>query len=115
MGCWGDEPWESDGGADWFGDLMDKSSLREYWREGIAAEDDEGEVVFAAAWLFVQLGRVYIWPIRDFDADLQATLRALHRLREDERMAEGQPVEWERRIDGYIAELESRLPASGSG
>ncbi|MCL2091890.1 MAG: DUF4259 domain-containing protein [Micrococcales bacterium] len=109
MGAWGDEPWDNDTAADWFDSLMDDTSLRKHWRKGITADpEDEGETVLAAAWLFVQLGRVYVWPIKRYDKDLELTITKLRAIRDDERLSEGDPEGWVRRIDGYIADLESR-------
>ena len=112
MGAWSDEPWDNDTAADWFGVLMDSTRLRDAWHEGITADpdDDEGEVRYAAAWLFLQLGRVYVWPIDTFAEDLEQTIRVLHELRTDERLSENDPETWKARIDGYINELEGRRP-----
>ena len=111
MGTWDDSPWGSDAAADWFGALMDSTRLREVWHEGISVDpdDDRGEIIYAAAWLFVQLGHVYVWPIETFDEDLERTIQAFRALRADERLSEGDPQAWTTRIDGYITELEQRL------
>lgn len=108
MGDWGVEPWENDAAADWFGTLMKRTSLRELWVEGIAETGGDGEKVLAAAWLFVQLGRVHVWPVEYFDEDRVSTLKALRALKSDARMAEGDPEGWDARIENYIAEVEAR-------
>jgi hypothetical protein len=78
MGTWANDPWDNDDAADWYGDLMDRTKLREAWLEGIKQDPvDSPDVVRAAAALFVMLGRVYIWPIKDFDADLETAIAAL--------------------------------------
>jgi hypothetical protein len=78
LGTWGTRPWDSDEAADWFADLFDATSAREFWLKGIQADPrDEPQVVRAAAWLFRQLGRVYVWPIADLDADRARTIAAL--------------------------------------
>ena len=78
MGMWALAPWDNDEAADWFGDLMDRTKLRETWLEGIGGDPSESPgVVRAAGALFVMLGRVYIWPIRNFDEDLERCIAAL--------------------------------------
>lgn len=76
MGMWGFEAWDNDAAADWFGGLMDRTRLREHWLATMSQQvfDDEAEDMRAGVWLFAQLGRVYIWPIDHFDADLQRAL-----------------------------------------
>ena len=75
--------------ADWYGDLMDRTKLRDRWLEGINedAEDSPG-VVRAAAALFVMLGRVYIWPIKTFDEDLEIAIAALSKVANTEEYKE---------------------------
>jgi hypothetical protein len=78
MGMWAFEPWDNDGAADWFGDLMDKTKLRAEWLKGIAADPaDSPDVVRAAGALFVMLGRVYVWPVAAYDADLEKAIAAV--------------------------------------
>lgn len=78
MGMWAYAPWDNDSAADWHGDLMDRTKLREAWLEGISQDpSDSPDVVRAAGALFVMLGRVYVWPIKTFDEDLERTIAAL--------------------------------------
>ncbi|MCL2784715.1 MAG: DUF4259 domain-containing protein [Propionibacteriaceae bacterium] len=35
MGEWSNNPWDKDTAADWFGDLMDTTGLRDEWHKGI--------------------------------------------------------------------------------
>jgi hypothetical protein len=107
MGTWESEPWANDSAADWFGDLMDATSLRDEWFAGITADpENEFEVVRAAAWLFIQLGRTYVWPVDDFDDDLERTITALQVVRGTEEVAED--VEFVEMITQEIEELQSR-------
>lgn len=66
---WDYKPWDNDGAADWYGDLMDNTKLRDAWLEGIKEDPiDSPDVVRAAAGLFIILGRIYIWPIDNYDS-----------------------------------------------
>ncbi|RWZ45976.1 hypothetical protein ELQ90_16420 [Labedella phragmitis] len=107
MGAWDREPWANDSAADWFGDLMDSTSLREQWLAGISADpEEEFEVVRAGAWLFIQLGRTYVWPIENLDDDLERAIAALYAVRGAKEVAEDDEL-----VDAItieIAELESR-------
>jgi hypothetical protein len=81
MGTWAFAPWDNDGAADWFGDLMDRTELRKEWLKGIREDPSESpEVVRAAGALFVMLGRVYVWPIGKFDEDLEEAISALSKV-----------------------------------
>ena len=83
MGMWAFAPWDNDEAADWYGDLMDRTKLREAWLEGINQDAVESPgVVRAAGALFVMLGRVYVWPIKSFDEDLETAIAALSRVAE---------------------------------
>ena len=73
MGMWDFEAWDNDSAADFFGDLMSETGLRDKWLK--VMEGDFGqEEKRAAVWLFAQLGRVYIWPIDNFDEDIELAL-----------------------------------------
>ena len=83
MGMWALAPWDNDEAADWYGDLMDRTKLREAWLEGIGEDPSESPgIVRAAGALFVMLGRVYIWPTKSFDEDLEISIAALLRIAE---------------------------------
>jgi len=78
MGTWALAPWDNDIAADWYGSLMDRTKLRDVWLEGINENPEESpDIVRAAAALFVMLGRVYIWPIENYDDDLEMAIDAL--------------------------------------
>jgi hypothetical protein len=53
-------------------ELMYITQFRNAWHAGVTA-DESGEVRQAVARLYVQLGRVYVWPIATFDDDLALT------------------------------------------
>ncbi len=107
MGMWAYEPWDNDEAADWYGDLMDQTKLREAWLEGINQDPvDSPGVVRAAGALFVMLGRVYVWPITTFDEDLERAIAALSRVAEcDEYRESPELIEL---VTKEIAELKSR-------
>ncbi len=74
MGMWDFEAWDNDSAADWFAGLMDETKLRDKWLKAINDEDSGQEARRAAVWLFAQLGRVYIWPISNYDEDLELAI-----------------------------------------
>jgi hypothetical protein len=109
MGMWALEPWGNDTAADWYGGLMDRTKLREAWLEGIN-ENADPDVVRAAGALFVMLGRVCIWPIKDYDEDLELAIAALSRVAEyDDYQEESELIEL---ITKEVEELKSRRKAS---
>ena len=111
MGMWAFAPWDNDEAADWYGDLMDRTKLRGAWLDGINREPtDSPGVVRAAGALFVMLGRVYIWPIKTFDEDLERTIAALSRVVESDEYQEA--PELIALIDQEIEELKSRRKPS---
>ena len=111
---WDFKPWDNDGAADWYGDLMDETNLRKSWLEGINEDPiDSPDIVRAAAGLFIMLGRVYIWPIDSFDEDLELTIVQLKKVENNEEYKElPKLIEI---IQGEIVELESRLKKDSSG
>ena len=111
MGMWAFAPWDNDEAADWYGDLMDRTKLRDAWLDGINEDPTESPgVVRAAGALFVMLGRVYIWPIKTFDEDLERTIAALSRVVESDEYQEA--PELIALIDQEIEELRSRRKPS---
>ena len=111
MGMWDVRPWDNDQAADWFGDLMDRTQLRQEWLKGIKADPvEDPEVVRAAAALFVMLGRVYVWPIKTFDKDLELTIARLSAVVAAGEFAE--PPELAAAIEQELTELKSRRKAS---
>ena len=111
MGMWAFAPWDNDEAADWYGDLMDRTKLRDAWLDGINKDPtDSPGVVRAAGALFVMLGRVYIWPIKTFDEDLERTIAALSRVVESDEYQEA--PELIALIDQEIEELKSRRKPS---
>lgn len=107
MGMWDFQPWANDAAADWFGDTMEETKLRDRWLTGIDSDpEDDFEVVRAAAWLFIQIGRVYVWPITNYDEDLERTISALRSLLASEVAKETPELAEE--VNAEIVALESR-------
>lgn len=108
MGMWDFEAWDNDSAADWFGGLMDASQLREHWLRGIEA-DSEGdfEVARAAVWLFRVLGRVYVWPIENYDNDLELAISKGEAILKVEWL-QGEAPEFLRHLKADLDELKSR-------
>ncbi|MBX2846905.1 MAG: hypothetical protein KTR16_01185 [Acidiferrobacterales bacterium] len=108
MGMWDFKPWDNDSAADWFGDFMDDTNIRDHWLEGIKQDPlDDADTVRAAASIFVMLGRVYIWPIDHLDQDLELTICQLKKTLECEENKE--VPELLEMIQTEIEELESRV------
>jgi hypothetical protein len=109
---WAFAPWDNDQAADWFGDFMDGTQIRQKWLAGIKADPmDSPEVVRAAAALFIMLGRVYVWPIKTFDEDLELSIASLSQVAANEEFAE--LPELVAAIQQEVAELKTRRkPAS---
>ena len=108
MGMWDFEAWGNDSAADWFGDLMEATKLREHWLNGIQGDaEDEYEEVRAAVWLFAQLGRTYIWPIDHLDADLELAISAAKTLLANEWLQEEAP-DFLTKVRDELADIESR-------
>ncbi len=92
MGMWDFEAWDNDGAADWFGDLMDQTKIRDEWHKTITLNDEDSyEEIRAAIWLFAQLGRVYVWPIDHLDEDIKSALKACDLLLNSEELIEEVP------------------------
>ena len=108
MGMWDEEAWDNDSAADWFADLMDETKLRESWLKAIEDDaEDEYEKIRAAVWLFVQLGRVYIWPIDDYDKDLELAISKGESVVAMEGLAEEVP-DYVSKLKAEIEELKGR-------
>ena len=74
MGAWGEQPWDNDTAADWFGSVLTGNPLiatvNQTLREG------ESEEQYAALWLVAELGRVYVWPINELEETLALAVAA---------------------------------------
>ncbi|NNF00938.1 MAG: hypothetical protein HKN25_18120 [Pyrinomonadaceae bacterium] len=110
---WGNEPWDNDAAADWFGKLLDKTDLPKHVRKTLllSKEDDPyGEntaELRAAAYCVLQLGRVYIWPIASLKEDLQIAINALEMVLSNEDYCYS--TEIKDQIGAEKRELTSRL------
>ena len=107
MGAWDKAPWDNDGAADWFADVMEKSRLPLMVESALVLNVDEHhEDVRAAAYVLIALGRVYIWPVDKLDAHLKLAIEKLRQIAAMEIYSEAgfTPV-----IEQEIVELESRL------
>lgn len=108
MGMWDFEAWDNDSAADWFGGLMKETSLREKWLDGINRDpEDEYEVVRAAIWLFKNLGRVYIWPIDEYEDDLHKTIAVGEKLLSIQWMNEEVPT-YTGKLKADLEEIKAR-------
>jgi len=105
---WDFKPWDNDGAADWYGNLMESTQLRNAWLKGINEDPiDSPNIVRAAAALFIMLGRVYVWPIDNYDNDLELTIKQLKKVAANEEYQD--LPELIEIIQSEIVELKSRL------
>ncbi len=108
MGAWGMSPWENDGAADWFGDLLEELPLAQRVEAALKLEASEHhEEIRAAVALLIMLGRTYIWPVGDLDRHLRLAIARLEELRPLYEELGGQ--DWTEALDGEIAVLRARL------
>jgi hypothetical protein len=109
MGMWGYAAWDSDGAADWFGDLFDRTKLAKYVEKTLKREPDEetAEEIRAAAYVVIALGRVYVWPIKKLQRHLKLAIEGLEAIKELEEYQDSS--ELVTAIDEEIAILKSRL------
>ena len=111
MGVWDVAPWDNDGGADWFGDMFDKTKLAEHVRETLQGDpQEEYEEIRAAASLVVMLGRAYVWPIEQIDQDLSLAASKLEQLLSVPVLQESEEIIVSIREE--IQELRSRIKDS---
>ena len=114
MSAWGPAAWDNDTAADWYGDLFDATALVRHVDDALARDPGvDPDVIRAAAHLLVQLGRVYIWPLRELDRQLPLAVRKLEVVKGLDifREAPGFVAS----IDADIAVLKSRLKKPKSG
>jgi hypothetical protein len=107
MGTWNWMPWENDEAADRYGDLMDETGLRDKWLRAMNADmSDSFDTVRAATGLFIMLGRVFIWPIDNYDEDLELAISKSQQLLQTPEYQEA--PELLAIIQGEVQELKSR-------
>lgn len=115
MGYWGHKAWENDEAADWFDDLFEESKFREIVRRALERDvkEDLAEVR-AAAFMLIQLGDSYIWPIDHLDDDNRLAVKQLKAAREliVSQLPDPELESYIKQIDLEIAVLGSRLEES---
>lgn len=78
MGAWDINAWDNDSAADWFADLFEKTQLAHYVETSLLSDpEDEPEVIRAAAYILLKMGKVYIWPIDDLKRHLLLAIEKL--------------------------------------
>jgi len=108
MGTWDIKPWDNDSAADWFGDIFDKTNLRNHVRHTLENGDieDEYEEIRAAASVVIALGHIYVWPIDHLDDDLKLAAEKLKQIVNGPLSGETDFIEL---INKEISVLESRI------
>ena len=103
-GSLGEGAWDNDAAAEWYATLFEETGLRD---KVVAALDwevlaDDFFEVRAAAHVVVQLGRVYVWPIRSLQADLRLAIVKLEAVRNN---LEREKEPYQAMIDGVDRDL----------
>ena len=108
MGSWGLDAWDNDTAADWYGSLFDSTGLAKQVEDALNLDPENNpDVIRAAAFLLVQLGRVYVWPVHDMDRHLKLAIQKLETIRDLEEFQEVDGLA--PKVDNEIAILRSRL------
>jgi hypothetical protein len=109
MGAWGSGPFDNDDAADWFGGLFEKTKLAARVEKALNTKDleDEYGIVRAAAFVVVQLGHNFVWPVDDLDRHLQLAIDKLEEVKGLEEVSED--PEFVAGIEADIATLKARL------
>jgi hypothetical protein len=82
MGCWGLESYENDSAADWFGDLWDEFPFPSKVEETLKLDlEDNYEEIRAAAYVLLQLGQTFIWPVNSIDLHCDLAARRLEEMK----------------------------------
>lgn len=79
---WDFGPYDNDSAADLFGSLMSKTKLRDEWYALASVEEGSADMR-ALAWLFIQLGRVYVWPIGTYSDDLELAISLMEKVKQN--------------------------------
>jgi hypothetical protein len=111
MSAWGTAAWDNDTAADWFGDLFDATQLVRHVDDALALDpESDPDVIRAASHLLIQLGRGYIWPIRELDRQLALAVRKMEVVKGLEVFREAKG--FVEAIDADIAALKSQITKS---
>jgi hypothetical protein len=78
----GTKPYENDSAADWFSNLWDEFAIPSKVEETLKLDlEDNHEEIRAAAYMLLQLGDTYIWPVYSIDRHCDLAARRLEEMR----------------------------------
>lgn len=86
MGAWGENAYDNDSAADWFGDSDGLRAMQADVLEVLRREpegDWDYDRIRASAWLVVQTGRAYVWEYDTLDEALALAIKRLEHIRDD--------------------------------
>lgn len=107
MGTWGTSAWDNDSAADWFGALFEKTKLAEYVENALLLDLAENtEIVRAAAYILVVLGRNFIWPAEVHGKHISMAIEKLVAIKEGLPTDEGVRAA----IEDEVLRLRSYMP-----
>jgi hypothetical protein len=82
MGCWSVEAWANDAAADWFADLWERCPIPLKVEEALQLDPkDNHEEIRAAAYVLLQLGHTYVWPVALIDRHCDLGAQRLEQLK----------------------------------
>lgn len=112
MGMWDLQPYDNDSAADFFAGFMETTQLREEWLKNATNVLEDGGVsqMRALTWVFIQLGHIYVWPISDYDSDLELAIRLAEQVKKSPELNEVEELSL--MIENEYQELISRRPPS---
>jgi hypothetical protein len=110
---WGNNPWDNDAAADWFGQLMKQTGFVNQVRYTLTLADLNKEneeitpLLRAAAYCLVQFGHVYVWPVDFLESDLKLGIRALDIVLRDDSYCYSEEIKT--KIMEELKQLEARF------
>ena len=108
MGAWGNQPWDNDRAADWFGDLFERTQLAPIVEKTLLLDPaDFPDEIRAAACALVFWGRVYVWPVKELQRHLALAADQLEAVSRLEEITES--LKLAKQIQSEVQELRSRL------
>lgn len=85
MGTWDNNPWDNDEALDWLGDLFNKTKLDKKIAQAFDLDHEEyPETIRMAAYMLINLGQIYIWPLDRLEGDLEKAIKVMEKIKNHE-------------------------------
>lgn len=112
MGAWDKNPWDNDGAANWFGDLLGASGLPSRIEETLKRDArTHHEAIRAATSMLIFIGRKHIWPAQLLDAHLRLAISKMEEIAALNIYKDEFATEIEHEIDVLKTRLEKAEPS----